>query len=34
MPGREPDEVIPVVGEYALHGRTKVVGKVARVLTS
>ena len=34
MPGRELDEVIPVVGEYALHRRTKVLGKVARVLTS
>ena len=30
MPARELDEGIPVVGEYALHRRTKV----ARVLTS
>ena len=34
MPARELDEGIPVVEEYALHRRTKVVGKVARVLTS
>jgi hypothetical protein len=34
MPARELDKGIPVVEEYALHRRTKVVGKVARVLTS
>jgi hypothetical protein len=34
MPARELDEGIPLVEEYALHRRTKVVGKVARVLTS
>ena len=33
MPARELDKEIPVVGEYALHRRTDVVGKV-RVLTS
>lgn len=28
MPARELDEGIPVVGEYALHRRTGVLGKV------
>jgi hypothetical protein len=34
MPARTLDEIIPVDGEDALHRRIKVVGKVARVLTS
>ena len=33
MPARELDEGIPVIGEYALHGRTGLPDK-ARVLTS
>jgi hypothetical protein len=34
MPAREPGEGIPVTEEYALHRRTRVAGKVARVQTS
>jgi hypothetical protein len=33
MPARELDEGFPLIGEYALNGRTMMLGK-ARVLTS
>jgi hypothetical protein len=33
MPARELDEGLPLIGEYALNGRTMMLGK-ARVLTS